>query len=240
MSFLLINKESGWTSLDVVAKLRGFFHIEKIGHAGTLDPFATGLLIVGVGRDATKRLEEFKNLDKEYEVEFKFGFTSDTYDCDGQITANPNAREISRPELEAVLTKYIGPITQLPPMYSAKKVNGVRLHKLARQGVLVDRPLHHVVIHKITVLECTGTTAKLRVNCGPGTYIRTLVHDVGQDLGVGAYATGLTRTRVGKYKLKNAKTLAEVAARQYSFFNFRRFKKVVLELYASCVRFIRH
>ena len=106
MSFLLISKQSGWTSLDVVAKLRGIFHIEKIGHAGTLDPFATGLLIVGIGRESTKRLEEFKNFEKEYEVDLKFGFTSSTYDCDGEITAQPHVRAIERVELAKVLEKY--------------------------------------------------------------------------------------------------------------------------------------
>ena len=214
MSFLLINKQSGWTSLDAVAKLRGILHIEKIGHAGTLDPFATGLLVVGVGRESTKRLEEFKNLEKEYEVILKFGFTSSTFDCDGEITANPNQRSIERAELAKVLEKYQGHIQQIPPMHSAKKINGVRLHKLARQGIVVERPPQTITIFNLEILECGGDTAKLRVACSPGTYIRSLVHDLGQDLGVGAYATALVRTRIGDYHLADAKNLEEISAQR--------------------------
>lgn len=214
MSFLLINKQAGWTSLDVVAKLRGILHIEKIGHAGTLDPFATGLLIVGVGRESTKRLEEFKNLEKEYVVDVQFGFTSNTYDCDGEITADSNARPIEQVELAKVLKKYQGKIQQIPPMHSAKKVNGVRLHKLARKGIVVERKASEITIFNLEILESNSDTAKLRVVCSPGTYIRSLVHDLGQDLGVGAYATALTRTRIGDYKLNDAHTLDEISAQR--------------------------
>ena len=215
--FLLISKQSGWTSLDVVAKLRGILHIEKIGHAGTLDPFATGLLLVGVGRESTRQLEQFKNLEKEYEVTLKFGFTSDTYDCDGEITAHPSARTIIRSELEKALEKYQGHIQQIPPMHSAKKINGVRLHKLARQGIVIERPPQTITIFNLEILEFNENTAKLRVACSPGTYIRSLVHDIGQDLGVGAYATALVRTRIGDYHLTDAKTLAEIAAQREHF-----------------------
>lgn len=223
--FLLINKQSGWTSLDVVAKLRGILHIEKIGHAGTLDPFATGLLIVGVGREATKRLEEFKNLEKEYEVEMKFGFTSSTYDCDGEIITCPDSRPIERAELQKVLEKYQGKIQQIPPMHSAKKVNGVRLHKLARKGVVVERQPSEITIFKIEIVEFNSSGARLGVVCSPGTYIRSLVHDLGQDLGVGAYATALTRTRIGKFSVKKAKTLQEVYQDQVKFSLAKCFKK---------------
>lgn len=212
MPFLLINKAAGWTSLDVVAKLRGLIHIERIGHAGTLDPFATGLLIVAVTRDATKRLDEFKNLEKEYEVELRFGATSSTYDCDGEITQSPNSRAISRDELAAVLEHYRGSIAQIPPMHSAKKINGQRLYALAYQGITVERKPQTVTIFDLEILECTSETARLRVVCSPGTYIRSLVHDIGQDLGVGAYATALTRTRIGNYSLANAHTLDDIAA----------------------------
>ncbi|MBP7992231.1 MAG: tRNA pseudouridine(55) synthase TruB [Candidatus Magasanikbacteria bacterium] len=217
MSFLLISKQSGWTSLDVVAKLRGIFHIEKIGHAGTLDPFATGLLIVGIGRESTKRLEEFKNFEKEYEVDLKFGFTSSTYDCDGEITAQPHVRAIERTELAKVLEKYQGHIQQIPPMHSAKKVNGVRLHKLARKGIVVERKPADITIFNLEILESNSDTAKLRVVCSPGTYIRSLVHDIGQDLQVGAYVTALNRTRIGDYKVIEAHTLDEVSAQRELF-----------------------
>lgn len=214
MPFLLINKAAGWTSLDVVAKLRGLIHIERIGHAGTLDPFATGLLIVAVTREATKRLDEFKNLEKEYEVELKFGATSDTYDCDGEITIAPNSRAISRDELAAALEHYRGSIQQIPPMYSAKKIGGKRLHDLARQGIEVERKPQTVTISELEILDSTPEAARLRVVCSPGTYIRSLVHDLGQDLGVGAYAIALKRTRIGNYKLEHAHTLDEVAAQR--------------------------
>lgn len=218
--FLLVNKQSGWTSLDVVAKLRGILHIEKIGHAGTLDPFATGLLLVGVGRESTRQLEQFKNLEKEYEVTLKFGFTSDTYDCDGEITSSTNPRPIEQAELAKVLEKYQGHIQQIPPMHSAKKINGVRLHKLARQGIVVERPPQTITIFNLEILEFGENIAKLRVACSPGTYIRSLVHDVGHDLGVGAYATALVRTRIGDYHLADAKTLEEISAQRELYSDF--------------------
>lgn len=204
MSFLFINKPSGWTSLDVVAKLRSLLHIERIGHAGTLDPFATGLLIVGVGREATKQLDQFKNLEKEYEVMIKFGFVSDTYDCDGIIIPHSGARPIIKEELEKVLLKYRGDIQQIPPMFSAKKVAGKKLYKLARQGVEVERKPQNIIIFELEILECNPDSARLRVVCSPGTYIRSLAHDIGHDLGVGAYATTLVRTRIGEYTLNQA------------------------------------
>lgn len=211
MPFLLINKAAGWTSLDVVAKLRGLIHIERIGHAGTLDPFATGLLIVAVTRDATKRLDEFKNLEKEYEVELKFGATSSTYDCDGEITISPNLRAIMREELERVLEHYRGSIEQIPPMHSAKKINGKRLYQLAYEGVTIERKPQTVTIFALEILDFTPESARLRVVCSPGTYIRSLVHDIGQDLGIGAYATALARTRIGPYHSNQAHTLDEIA-----------------------------
>ncbi len=211
MPFLLINKAAGWTSLDVVAKLRGLIHVERIGHAGTLDPFATGLLIVAVTRDATKRLDEFKNLEKEYEVELKFGATSSTYDCDGEIIKSPNSRPITREELERVLEHYRGSIQQIPPMHSAKKINGQRLYELAYQGITVERKSQTVNIFSLEILDFTPESARLRVVCSPGTYIRSLVHDIGQDLGVGAYATALHRARIGSYHSNQAHTLDEIA-----------------------------
>lgn len=204
MPFLLINKPSGWTSLDVVAKLRVFLRERTIGHAGTLDPFATGLLIVGVGREATKQLDQFKNLEKEYEVTIKFGFVSDTYDCDGVIIPYSGTRPLIKEELELVLPKYRGEIQQIPPMFSAKKVGGKKLYKLARQGVEVERKPQNIIIFELEILECNPDSARLRVVCSPGTYIRSLVHDIGQDLEVGAYAMALVRTRIGEYTLNQA------------------------------------
>lgn len=217
MPFLLINKAAGWTSLDVVAKLRGLIHIERIGHAGTLDPFATGLLIVAVTRDATKRLDEFKNLEKEYEVDLKFGATSSTYDCDGEIAESPNSRPITREELEVVLEHYRGSIQQIPPMHSAKKINGQRLYELAHQGIVVEREPQNITIYNLEILECTPDSARLKIVCSPGTYIRSLAHDIGQDLGVGAYASALTRTRIGLYHLADAITLDDLVTKRHDW-----------------------
>lgn len=211
--------------MDVVAKLRGILHERRIGHAGTLDPFATGLLIVGVGRESTKRLDEFKSLEKEYEVTLRFGSTSDTYDCEGVVTTHLGAQAITRAELEAVLPKYRGEIMQIPPMYSAKKIGGQKLYDLARQGIEVARAPQPLTIFALEILEfgdegagglgdSDDNTARLRVVCSAGTYIRSLVHDIGQDLGVGAYATALVRTRIGEYKLADAKTIAEIIEMQ--------------------------
>lgn len=220
MPFLLIKKSSGWTSLDVVAKLRGILHVERIGHAGTLDPFATGLLIVGVEREATKRLDEFKMWEKEYEVDLKFGFTSDSYDCDGVITPSQNSRPITREELVGVLQKYQGQIQQIPPMHSAKKVNGKRLYKLAHQGIVVEREPQTITIYNLEILDCTPDSARLKIVCSPGTYIRSLVHDIGQDLGVGAYATALCRTRIGLYTVAQAVTLDEICEQRLNWQKF--------------------
>jgi len=211
MPFLLVNKPVGWTSHDVVAKLRGILREKKIGHAGTLDPFAMGLLIVGVGREATKRLDEFKRLEKEYEVAMKFGFVSDSYDCDGVIAPHPLARPVAKEELEKILPKYRGVIEQVPPMFSAKKVGGKKLYELARQGAEIERRPQTVTIFELEILECAPDSARLRVVCSSGTYIRSLVHDIGQDLGAGAYAAALVRTRIGPYRLSEAKTIEQIS-----------------------------
>lgn len=220
MPFLLINKPTGWTSMDVVAKLRGILREKTIGHAGTLDPFATGLLIVGVGREATKRLDEFKKLEKEYEVTMKFGFVSDSHDRDGVITPHSQARPIKQDELEKVLEKYRGEIQQIPPLFSAKKVGGKRLYTYARQArrldasggqaMEVERKPATITIFNLEILEFNSDSARLRIVCSPGTYVRSLVHDIGQDLGVGAYASELVRTRIGSYTLGQAQEISSL------------------------------
>lgn len=201
MSFILINKPAGWTSHDVVAKLRAITGEKKIGHAGTLDPFATGLLIVGIGREATRRLDEFKNLEKEYEVVARFGATSDTYDRDGVITERLKTRLIDIAELELALKEFRGIVEQVPPMYCARKIGGQKLYKLARQGKEVFRPSSRVMIYNLEIISFKSAEARLRVVCSPGTYIRSLVHDIGQRLGTGAYASELVRTRIGQFDL---------------------------------------
>ena len=206
--FILINKPIGWTSHDVVGYLRKQFPKgTKVGHSGTLDPFASGLLIVGVGRGATKRLDEFKNLPKTYEAILFLGATSDTQDKDGVITLTNIDKKYTREEIEKVLQKFIGPQLQTPPMYSAKKINGKKLYELAREGIEVERQPNKIEIYNIELLSYEYPHLEIRVNCSTGTYIRTLAHDIGQQLGCGAYCEELTRTRIGEHTLDNAQEI---------------------------------
>jgi tRNA pseudouridine55 synthase len=202
--FLLINKPATWTSHDVVGYMRRVTHIKRIGHAGTLDPFATGLLIVAIGRENTKRLDElFKGLDKTYVATLRLGATSDTFDKTGVITEQ-STDTVSLEVVQNILTSFVGEQDQLPPMYSAKKVDGKKLYKLARKGIEVERKAHHITIYSIELLDYTFPDIKIRVRCSTGTYIRSLVHDIGQKLGVGAYCEELERVSIGKYSLENA------------------------------------
>lgn len=230
--FLLIDKPPGWTSFDVVGFVRKQARQKdptnkkiKVGHAGTLDPFATGLLIVGVGREATKRLDEFKGMPKTYIATIQFGATSDTYDIDGVITPFTPAviptevegslkaqtssdfsipLRFSRNDIEKVLKNFTGKQNQIPPMYSAKKINGKKLYELARAGITIERQPSEIEIYDIKLLEYTWPVLKIEVHCSTGTYIRSLAHDIGQKLGVGAYCSTLIRTAIGDYKLENA------------------------------------
>jgi len=211
MNFLLINKPAGWTSFDVVGFIRKKARIAhpenkkiKVGHAGTLDPFATGLLIVGVGREATKRLDEFKGMPKTYIATIQLGAVSDTYDIDGVIIPNPIKKEPTTTEVENTIKTFLGPQQQIPPMYSAKKINGKKLYELARQGITIERKPSDIEIYEINLLEYTWPILKIEVKCSAGTYIRSLANDIGQKLGVGAYCSALTRTAIGDYKLENA------------------------------------
>lgn len=206
--FLLINKPVGWTSHDVVGFLRKQYpRGTKVGHAGTLDPFATGLLIVGVGRDATKRLDEFKNLPKVYEAVLFLGATTDTQDKDGVITPTGVEEKYTEDKIKEILKTFVGPQLQTPPMYSAKKINGQKLYDLARQGIEVERKPNEIEIYNIELLNYDYPRLKIRVNCSTGTYIRTLGHDIGQKLGCGAYCEELTRTSIGEYTLDKAQNI---------------------------------
>ncbi|MBI5729147.1 MAG: tRNA pseudouridine(55) synthase TruB [Candidatus Magasanikbacteria bacterium] len=180
----------------------------KVGHAGTLDPFATGLLIVGVGREATKRLDEFKNLPKTYVATIHLGATSDTGDPTGKIT---EGGIINRPDIEtvqAVLKTFLGQQLQTPPMHSAKSVGGVRLYKLARQGKKIERQPSKIEIINTRLVTYSYPELKIEVTCSSGTYIRTLAEDIGKKLGTSAYCEELTRTKIGEYALAQAQTPA--------------------------------
>lgn len=211
---LLIDKPRGWTSFDVVAKIRGQLKREtglkkpKVGHTGTLDSLATGLLIIVTG-SYCKRAAEFSKLDKVYEVTMKLGQTSTTGDEEGQKTTI-SASEPSKQALEAILGRYTGQIMQTPPAYSAIKVNGQRAYKLAREGKAVILEPRPVTIYNITGVEYTYPTVKFTTKVSSGTYIRSLVEDIGKDLDTGAYMSDLRRTEVGEYSLKNAQSVDNV------------------------------
>jgi len=202
---LLIDKPEGWTSHDVVAKLRGILREKRIGHSGTLDPMATGLLVVFVGR-ATRAVEFAETHEKEYIASLRPGLVTDTQDITGNITGR-SEKKFNFEELTAVLPEFTGDITQIPPMYSAVKINGRKLYALARSGVEIERKGRPVNIRE---LEITGEKEGdfiLRVVCSKGTYIRTLCSDIGERLGTGAVLSALRRTRVGNYSVLDANTL---------------------------------
>ena len=199
---VIVDKPADWTSQDVVSKLRGVFKTRRIGHGGTLDPMATGVLPVFVGR-GTRAVEFFEHAEKTYETVLRFGITTDTEDITGTVlTQNPVA--VSRDALEAALQNFRGEIQQVPPMYSALKVNGQKLYELARKGKEVERKSRTITIHKLELLDFTGDTATLRVACSKGTYIRTLCKDIGESLGCGGCMESLRRVAAGAYEIGEA------------------------------------
>lgn len=209
--FLLIDKPSGITSHDVIDYLRKITGLKKIGHAGTLDPFATGLLIVAVGREATKKLTRLIKLDKEYLASLHLGLSTDTYDRTGKIMDKYAAgRRPRRKEIKDVLMSFIGEQEQIPPMYSAKKVGGRKLYQLARRGLIIKRPPVKIKIYDIKLIEYTWPKASIKVHSSPGTYVRVLAHDIGRALGTGACLEELRRLAIGKIKIKQALKLGEI------------------------------
>jgi len=201
---LNVNKPSGMTSFDVIRRVRRHVKGKKIGHAGTLDPFAAGVLLILVGR-ATKRFEEFNRLEKEYLAEIQFGMETDTLDVDGKVVAeHPIDRPIAEEDLEKILKQFLGEIEQIPPLYSALKVRGKPLYKYARKGVeILPRP-RKVQIHSIRMLHYCWPSIWIEVICSRGTYVRALARDIGKAAGTGAYLKSLIRTRVGPYRIEDA------------------------------------
>jgi tRNA pseudouridine55 synthase len=208
---LVVKKEAGWTSHDVVAKLRGLLGGVKVGHAGTLDPAATGVLPVLVGR-ATRIQEYLVDWDKEYRAVLRLGETTDTLDATGTILTRTDPRGVSDEVLRKIVARFRGPQQQLPPMYSAVKVGGQPLYKAARAGKTVARAPRSVVIHDLEILAIDGCDISLNIVCSKGTYIRTLCADIGQALGVGGHLYALERRRVGPLSLDQALTVDQVAA----------------------------
>ena len=202
---VIVDKPQGWTSQDVVSKLRGVFKTRRIGHGGTLDPMATGVLPVFVGR-ATRGVEFFEHADKTYEAVLQLGITTDTEDTTGTILEQKPVH-VSKEQLFKVLEQFRGEIDQIPPMYSALKVNGQKLYDLARQGKEVERKSRRITIFKLECLDFSGDTARLLVHCSKGTYIRTLCKDIGEALGCGGCMAALRRVQAGAYTLENAVSL---------------------------------
>ncbi len=208
---LVIDKPAGWTSMDVCAKLRGMFHEKRVGHAGTLDPMATGVLPVFIGR-ATRAVEFAADSDKEYIAGLKLGVVTNTQDTTGEILEERPA-EVTREQLLAVLPQFTGEIEQLPPMYSAIKIGGKKLYELARKGKEVERRPRTVTIHALELLGGTppeGADFLLRVSCSKGTYVRTLCHDIGQALGCGGCMGSLRRVKAAGFTLADSVTLQAV------------------------------
>lgn len=206
-----VYKEAGFTSHDVVAKLRGVLGQKKIGHTGTLDPMATGVLPVCCGK-ATKVCELLADRDKTYQAVCQLGIVTDTQDMTGTVLEENSIRNITEEEVKAAVSSFLGESMQIPPMYSALKINGKKLYELAREGKTVEREARPITISKIDILQMNleEQIFSLEVTCSKGTYIRTLCHDIGQKLGVGAALQNLIRTRVGNFMIGNALTMEEI------------------------------
>jgi len=223
---LLVDKPAGWTSFDAVNYVRRQVataedkkpkHV-KVGHTGTLDPFATGLLVLLIGKDYTRRAGEFSKLDKTYEVTMKLGETSNTGDPEGEITPVSN-KVPTRQELESALENFKGVIQQTPPAYSAIKVNGQRAYKLARAGQEVVIEPRQVTINRLEITGYSYPEVQLLADVSSGTYIRTLAEDLGKQLGTGAYTTALRRTRVGDYRIERALPVKEIDSQYPEWLN---------------------
>ena len=199
---VIVDKPQGWTSQDVTARLRRVFNTRRIGHGGTLDPMATGVLPVFVGR-ATRGVEFFEHAEKTYETVLRLGITTDTEDITGTVLTEQDAF-VTGEMLEEVLEKFRGDIMQVPPMYSALKVNGQKLYDLARKGKEVERQPRPITIHELTLLGMEAEGIRLRVRCSKGTYIRTLCKDIGQALGCGGCMAALRRVAAGEYTAEEA------------------------------------
>lgn len=207
-----IYKEAGFTSHDVVAKLRGILHQKKIGHTGTLDPDAEGVLPVCLGK-ATRLCDMLTDHEKEYEAVLRLGISTDTQDSSGKVLSEKPVL-VSEQEIRTCILSFLGEQMQIPPMYSALKVNGKKLYELARAGIEVERKARPVTFYEIEVLAMELPLVRIRVRCSKGTYIRTLCHDIGEKLGCGGCMEKLLRTRVGRFGIADARKLAEIEQRK--------------------------
>lgn len=225
---IVVNKPKGITSFDVIRKLKKILKTKKIGHTGTLDPLATGVMLVCVGK-ATKLASDLEAKDKIYIADFDIGYATDTYDIEGKKIVE-NTIEISKENLEQSIKKFIGNIKQIPPMYSAIKIDGNKLYHLARKGIEVERPERDVTIEYINLLDFKDNKAKIETKVSKGCYIRSLIYDIGQDLGTYATMTALQRKQVGDYSLENSYSLEQIEKMVLN--NDFKFLKTIEEIFS--------
>jgi len=225
---IVVNKPKGITSFDVIRKLKKILKTKKIGHTGTLDPLATGVMLMCVGK-ATKLAADLEAKDKVYIADFDIGYATDTYDIEGKKIAE-NIIEISKENLEQSIKKFIGNIKQVPPMYSAIKIDGNKLYHLARKGIEVERPERDVTIEYINLLDFKDNKAKIETKVSKGCYIRSLIYDIGQDLGTYTTMTTLQRKQVGDYSLETSYTLEQIEEMVLN--NDFKFLKTIEEIFS--------
>ena len=225
---IVVNKPKGITSFDVIRKLKKILKTKKIGHTGTLDPLATGIMLVCVGK-ATKLASDLEAKDKIYIADFDIGYATDTYDIEGKKIAE-NIIEVSKENLEQSIKKFIGNIKQIPPMYSAIKIDGNKLYHLARKGIEVERPERNVTIEYINLLDFKDNKVKIETKVSKGCYIRSLIYDIGQDLGSYATMTALQRKQVGDYSLENSYSLEQIEKMVLN--NDFKFLKTIEEIFS--------
>jgi len=211
---LLIDKPKGWTSHDVVAKVKRILHEKRVGHAGTLDPNATGLLIVGTGADTKKLGTITKNTTKTYEAEIILGENRDTDDVDGKLTSKNDQIIPTKNKVKSVVKTFIGEIEQIPPVFSAIKLKGKKAYQLARKNINVNLTLRKITVYSIKLIKYEYPKINILTKVSPGTYIRSLGRDIGEKLGTGAYLNELRRTKVGKFSVNKAVSLQELLQKQ--------------------------
>ena len=202
-------KPIGWTSFDVVRKIKGIVKPSKVGHAGTLDPFAEGVLVICIGR-MTKKVESLMDHEKEYIATIQLGSETDTLDPEGKVIKEAEVTSLSNKKIESILNTFVGESEQIPPMYSALKVNGRRLYELAREGKVIERQARKIIISEIELLETGNNFLKIRVKCGRGTYIRVLASDIANTMNTVGFLKSLVRTQVGEFKKKDSITVKDI------------------------------
>lgn len=238
---ICVNKPEGFTSFDVIAKMRGILKIKRLGHAGTLDPMATGVLPVFVGR-ATKACDILPDHDKIYRAGFRLGVTTDTQDSTGTVTSERDPSAVTEEKMLAALESFRGEIMQIPPMYSAVSVGGKRLYDLARQGIEVEREARPVTIYKLELAEFDKAekSGVLTVSCSKGTYIRTLINDIGDALGCGGIMTSLVRTAACGFSLDDCVTIEDLQREAENERNFEQYLKPVEDVFAELPKLMLH